>query len=114
MKEEVKQRLVEALRSGKYRQGRSYLKQSPLPQDSDPRDEYCVLGVLAEVCGGTWEKSGPRREYSLNGETLAASLLDADTTEISGLSPSNQVRNGTMNDEGEPFAEIADLIEKEQ
>src|SRR3954468_6246696 len=38
----IKQKWVEALRSGEYKQTQNYLK--------DPTG-YCCLGVLAEVCG---------------------------------------------------------------
>jgi hypothetical protein len=42
MKPEIKQRWVEALRSGDYKQGRGYLLQS---------GEYCCLGVLCDLAG---------------------------------------------------------------
>ena len=45
MKEKIKQRWIEALRSGKYQKGYRRLRS----QEEDREPTYCVLGVLAEI-----------------------------------------------------------------
>jgi hypothetical protein len=75
MKAKMKQKWIDALRSGKYKQGDGYLCNT----DENGVDKHCCLGVLAEVAGvkreilygketlteigrsrwlGTWAKSG--------------------------------------------------------
>lgn len=46
MDPELKQKWVDALRSGKYKQGEGLLR--------DKNDHYCCLGVLADVMGMEW------------------------------------------------------------
>ena len=50
MNQEIKQKWIDALLSGKYKQGRGLLRQND--------DEYCCLGVLcdlhAQETGGEW------------------------------------------------------------
>lgn len=45
MKSEIKKIWIEALRSGKYKQGKSYLRSR---DSSDGIDTYCCLGVLVD------------------------------------------------------------------
>lgn len=44
MKPELKKRWVKALRSGKYKQGKNYLR-----RQTPEGDRYCCLGVLCEI-----------------------------------------------------------------
>ncbi len=91
---ELKAKWVEALRSGKYRQGREQLRD---------HDTYCCLGVLADVRGYKW----PERDVDVPGnndycpEQVADALSETEATELA-----------LMNDEGQSFAEIADYIEQ--
>lgn len=59
MKPQIKKQWVEALRSGKYKQGRLSLRTS--------ENEYCCLGVLcdlhAQATGGSWELASPNYSY---------------------------------------------------
>lgn len=57
MKPEIKKRWIEALRSGKYNQGRGYLCKD---------DSFCCLGVLCELAmeDGVIPRSAPRRVRS--------------------------------------------------
>lgn len=48
MDQALKTKWVEALRSGKYRQGIGQLRNSS--------DEYCCLGVLCDILGTKWRK----------------------------------------------------------
>lgn len=47
MDPELKQKWVDALRSGKYKQGNGWLR--------DEKDRYCCLGVLADVMATEWK-----------------------------------------------------------
>jgi hypothetical protein len=55
MQAELKQKWIEALRSGKYEQGRGQLR--------DASNRYCCLGVLADVCGVEWAQNTQRKYY---------------------------------------------------
>lgn len=57
MKPEIKKRWIEALRSGKYNQGKGYLCKD---------DSYCCLGVLCELAveDGAISRPAPRRVRS--------------------------------------------------
>ena len=48
MNKEIKQKWLEALRSGKYRKGTHALKRK-FPENTEA--EYCCLGVFCEICG---------------------------------------------------------------
>lgn len=63
MNQEVKQKWVEALRSGKYKQGQGYLRKG---------DNYCCLGVLCDLNGGAeWILSDhPRKPIYNYGDEL--------------------------------------------
>ena len=53
MNEEVKKKWVEALRSGRYKQGFYTLRKKRVNADGKLGDEnvYCCLDVLLDVCG---------------------------------------------------------------
>lgn len=102
---EIKAKWVEALRSGKYEQGKHELL--------NERGAYCCLGVLAHVMGvadierepsldelhldvlGPWDRPGDEDFDTDNPETWTT-----DQRHLAG-----------MNDSGCTFAEIADYIE---
>lgn len=88
----LRQRWIEALRSGEYKQGHYRLK---------CEGRYCCLGVLAELAG--------KLEEQENGEFLAVGAGMASLPhEVIG----NQSIFWDMNDSwGKTFAEIADYIE---
>lgn len=111
MNQDIKKRWVEALRSGKYQQGRGQLR-------ADGR--WCCLGVLGDIAVAdglaTWLDNG-------DGEF---SLCDADSCDMGVCMPTQKVDEWAgldgeykcgktsllhLNDNGTPFSEIADLIE---
>lgn len=103
-------KLVAALRSGKYKQARDWLRVC---------DSFCCLGVACDISGvGEWvyhkDHRGSLWSY-VAGEQSAATwlprrvaLLLADSM---GDIPLNGTSAASMNDEGATFAEIADAIE---
>ena len=117
MKKEVKDKWLEALRSGKYKQGRGFLKQELLTEEGFC---YCVLGVLCEVIkeevGLTEETRGSVRRF----DGLTASLPKQAQLYTGLYSQLPQVRHkqrkvsiASLNDIGMPFSELADIIEKQ-
>lgn len=99
MKPKIKKLWVEALRSGKYKQGKRALK---------TKNGYCCLGVLCDISNlGEW------KEFSYLGEDLTLPLevqLWAGLSTESPIAKDNLLE--TYNDTGYTFEEIADLIEK--
>lgn len=93
MDAQLKEKWVEALRSGKYSQTMRQLKDDT---------GFCCLGVLCDIQGADFDAI--REEYG----TLSLSVNPAkylkDINNVSFLS--------LMNDDGKSFSEIADYIEK--
>lgn len=87
MKAKLKAKWVEALRSGKYEQGKYYLSDG---------GKFCCLGVLCDVRG-----LRPERNSDLYAYPLRDVLSFHDCEVLAG-----------MNDRGKSFAEIADYIEQ--
>lgn len=110
MKPEIKAMWVEALRSGKYPQTQQTLKNS---------EGFCCLGVLCDLASE--EKIG-EWVYRSDGPGYFAFVCRSDTR--SGTPPQDvmewcdqfrfcqKVDLIELNDNGTPFSEIADLIEK--
>jgi hypothetical protein len=134
MNEELKQKWVEALRSGKYKQGKQALR--------NKADCYCCLGVLCELSGlGKWQDNElidldhflyqmPSDDYGIS--VLAEELQDVLDISCVGdfhISPttremlaekftadqmddlSNYTDLAALNYHGWSFADIATLIE---
>lgn len=99
MSKELAMKWVEALRSGKYEQGKGYLK--------NPYNKYCCLGVLCEV-------------EVIKDYTTLTSKQDDPNTFYPGIAL--RTKNGTYaggadnlvdsNDSGLSFEEIADIVER--
>lgn len=83
---------ISALRSGKYEQGRSVLR--------NRNGQYCCLGVLADLCGDV-TPDDMSRSYPSEGRYHGLDFRE----HIHKLAKMNDVRGLT-------FAEIADRIEK--
>lgn len=104
MKADTKQKWLDALRSGRYRQGHDAL--------CDDTGAYCCLGVLARV-------SGVPKSKLLDKETLddihMCELLGVFgagySREIPDTHKTVQQKLAGMNDNGKTFAEIAEWIE---
>lgn len=90
MNEELKKRWVEALRSGRYPQGKGLLR--------DVNGNYCCLGVLEEI-----------REKNI--DPFATMPDQHDLVANVGLEWNMAVSLAEQNDDGIPFDEIADSIE---
>jgi len=116
MKHEIKEKWVEALRSGEYSQTTGVL-----------RDDigFCCLGVLCdlhqkETGEGEWlQPKINKRIYYLDGSGVRDSgVLTPKVMEWAGLDMDNFIIDGDsgyaaiINDNGATFAYIADLIEK--
>jgi hypothetical protein len=104
MKRELKQKWLDALRSGNYRQGQDCLKQ----ENDRGRVWYCCLGVLAEIA----EPEMLRKERSSFVFYNHTGYLRLPSGEWVLLTADTQRELGRMNDDGKSFAEIADWIEK--
>lgn len=109
MKKEIADKWVAALRSGDYKQGKSFLR--------DSRNNFCCLGVLCNIHAQdnpelAATQNSPHHYFGYN------SVLPPNVENWTGMS------NGTgwiyslntslslMNDTGKTFDTIADIIEK--
>jgi hypothetical protein len=100
MNPEIKQKWVEALRSGKYKQGYKQLR--------DENGAYCCLGVLCEVVG---------KPYTGSHGSLPSSVAELAGVHKSGLLPKaveNEHFLASVNDYLKyDFNQIADIIEEQ-
>lgn len=105
MNAELKAKWIEALRSGKYKQGRTQLR-------SD-NDAFCCLGVLCDIEPDvTWEKKTGSYDAVYDSE-FDGGELPSSFREWAGISSDREQELIEMNDDyGKSFAEIADYIEK--
>lgn len=97
---------VKALRSGEFKQTKDKLKSL--------RDSYCCLGVLAELAGCSWELNEYEGGYDADGVWGEA---PERAMQFVGLATScgifgDETLTG-LNDAGERFGTIADIIESE-
>ena len=108
---EIISQWVDALRSGKYEQGRGALR------TADGR--WCCLGVLCDVVRKRWKKKLWHGAYWHDGE---GGVLPRDVLRAAGLvhvNPDVALSDGGrcylsgFNDDGFHFTEIADAIERE-
>lgn len=122
MNPRVKALWLERLRSGQYQQGRVNLRNAD--------DEFCCLGILCEIAveegvipaPSLSPEDSPVYRYGNRGRITS---LPDEVSEWSGVARwgglFNTVRINSysydnlahMNDDGIPFAKIADVIEKE-
>lgn len=102
MKAEIKQQWLEALRSGRYKQGQNRLRSK--------EDEFCCLGVLCDVVDPkAWERKGSDDAgYFSHG---FQSYFPSHIGNQIGLPDRETSEPMSMNDNGKSFAEIADWIE---
>jgi hypothetical protein len=109
MNPEVKQKWIAALRSGKYKQGTSWLRTNK---------GYCCLGVLSDLLGASWESKGANENgFSVYSCSIAGSsttgMLSQPAKEASYLAKKAEDMLARMNDDlGKSFNEIADWIEE--
>ena len=121
MNPEIKQRWVQALLSGNYKQGKGYLRQDVYegPNDADQLvSRYCCLGVLCDIVksevNGEWETDEtddmpvPFIAEMRSNDTLPPSPVEV----YCGLDREQSEELAIMNDRGYNFNRIADYIEK--
>ena len=113
MRPEVKAKWVEALRSGKYSQGRNQLRTPGFPAETEP--VYCCLGVLCEV----YRQETGLGEWGLGEQFLGnCVLLPAEVAVWAGVksNPAIVGRHLSAINDGEygghDFCAIADMIER--
>lgn len=116
MKAELKQKWVDALRSGKYRQGRALL--------CNASRAMCCLGVLLDIEGpSSWSTCvttlpGEIAHYLHENSNYSGDFPSAGFRRVHGLT--TEMDDGEtighhlawMNDHGASFAEIADWIDQ--
>ena len=108
MNADIKQRWVEALRSGKYKQGSSCLKVN---------DSYCCLGALCELHRQDFPDKGWQRA-SARGQLFGyiskdeAYLPPEEISDWASLGLSAYELLSDVNDSGADFPTIASLIEE--
>ena len=89
----LKVKWIEALRSGKYRQGHNLLHNAA-------NNTYCCLGVLLDVASITYSPDNGEKKRG-DGYKKIRELVRGE----------NVVHLAIMNDNGESFSKIADYIE---
>lgn len=111
MKKEVADKWIEALRSGKYKQGTGSLKTI--------HDEFCCLGVLCDISnngefiGFIYKDKGGNDSYNFNNKTLSPLMRDwSGIKHPEGFLIQKGTYLSVLNDNGTSFSEIADIIEQ--
>lgn len=108
MNADLKSKWVEALRSGKYHQGETYLRSAG--------DCWCCIGVLVDVTGYQWPPLNSARGYAYGhdyrGLPNTTMPLPSQQAEL-GISYDHVCELVSMNDGSRKFsfARIADWIE---
>lgn len=131
MKKDIAKKWVRALRSGKYKQGKGYLKQ--FTSKNEPR--HCCLGVLCELYNDTMKKNHKKTLYieEMQDNSSGTSFVRFDLVDgglpkvvkkwadIKNTLGEFQINCGEydieesladLNDTGKKFSTIADIIEK--
>ena len=109
MNPQIKQKWLNALRSGEYQQTKGFLRKE---------DGFCCLGVLCDLYGkennAEWNLANNGHNYEFQDKE---SHLPSSVIEWAGVEDSNPYIIGGigtlsgLNDKGFTFNEIADLIE---
>jgi hypothetical protein len=112
MNPQIKQKWVDALRSGDYKQGQDHLRTN---------SGFCCLGVLCDLYIKEnqleWEPSTHYKNFYVFQDM--ATILPLSVVEWSGVEGCNpHINDGEstlakLNDRGSTFNEIADVIEKQ-
>lgn len=120
MNEEIKGQWLAALRSGDYKQGTGSLRKSDANDPGVLRDQFCCLGVLCELAvkagaipAGLLDDGRHSYRYGEQGD---GGYLPFEVVAWSGLLGENPVAVDRalsyLNDRGNDFAAIADVIER--
>ena len=107
---ELRQKWLDALRSGEYEQGRDYLH----IRDCDGH-KYCATGVLADVLGAAWvlERSAEEDWWAFDVfRPDRGSMFGLDSGYVEELDLGREIDAATsLNDRGDSFHQIADYLE---
>lgn len=122
MNEQIKQRWIEALRSGKYLQDRGVLR-------SVQTDGFCCLGVLCDLyiqdhSDVQWEQGIGEDRFALYGETGVLPCIVMTWAGLTDTNPGVKVPDDDdtgycgsslagLNDMGRSFEKIAQVIEEQ-
>jgi len=107
---EVKQKWLDALRSGEYEQGQAYLR--------TPKG-YCCLGVLCDLAAKAEVIPEPELEngaYWYDGDRYYLSRKVQEWAGLEFNNPSSETASdalANLNDEGLTFTQIADFVERD-
>lgn len=105
MNKELKQKWVEALRSGKYKQGKEALRRC------EPEESFCCLGVLCDIVDPhNWELVDLGDIYTHKGKS---GYPDREIARSVGLDDQFITNLAMANDNGKSFEQIAARIEAE-
>ncbi|NBP02395.1 MAG: hypothetical protein EBU90_20210 [Proteobacteria bacterium] len=127
MRKIIAKKWVKALRSGKYKQGKGYLKQ--FTSKNEPR--HCCLGVLCELYDQQMKKNHKKTLYTeeMEDKSSGTSFVRFDLVDgglpravrewANMINPLGEfIKNdrvqylADLNDDGKKFSTIADIIEK--
>lgn len=107
----IKQRWVDALRSGNYAQGTGFLRQNG---DGLPVDKWCCLGVLCDLAAqdgyGHWEGDSIVSVYVDGLEHKVETMPTDLVLEWAGVEQTMADALANMNDNGDSFDTIAEHI----
>lgn len=115
---EIKTKWLEALRSGKYKQGDRYLRR----RTSEKGEGFCCLGVLCDIMQPEgWRDHSPDAQDVIVGFAGGGSEVvgvfqgypPAALLDQAGLDVDTSRELARLNDQGRTFAEIADIIERD-
>lgn len=102
MSADLKNRWVEALRSGKYKQAQHSMRTG--------QNEFCCLGVLCDIVDPEGWVGGPDEDGEYV-HYLSDAAFPLDPRKDFGLLVAQAQHLAEANDGGDSFAEIADWIE---
>lgn len=104
MPKELKQKWLDALRSGEYKQGKECL--------GNLKDGFCCLGLLQYIVDGKTESDGVRDELPSPAWCAKNNCKWNAIDESNGNLWLGGDKASQLNDEGKPFEYIAHLIEE--
>jgi hypothetical protein len=115
MNKRVKRLWIKALRSGKYKQGAGFLRQSA---DGGNGYAYCCLGVLCEIYSkqtgsdGAWNDRVFRTTKGSSSGALPEAVQEWAGIDVPDPLLGRTLMASTLNDKGKSFTFIAGRIEK--
>lgn len=95
---------IEALESGKYTQGKYTLR--------DANDNFCCLGVLADITGAEWEYDPEDQRHSARMEYKGTVQVKNSYVHYDLISACEQSDLSIMNDNGSSFVDIVAYLKE--